>query len=223
MPGGHVALGVPSPRAPSCQDDSPHIEEYLGFQCLPDLRTCWHYDDKIAQYYLFQAVGAADPEDLAVLGPRSGARMGAQTSPIRWSSSSRPARAPGMSTWCAADRKRLQLIDLMFGPGTYPRGFRPVSEGLDLPGLVGRPSARSSAAGRVCSDGRSAATRIPRHSGGKSKRIRLLSGLPPRQRGRHPDHRHRQPGVRALPVQSPGRLPRLGKQTAHLGAPADRP
>lgn len=35
----------------------PVVEGHLGLAVYPDQRTCWHYDDKIRQAYLFQALG----------------------------------------------------------------------------------------------------------------------------------------------------------------------
>ena len=32
----------------------PVIEKELGLVVYPDQNTCWHYDDKIAQYYLLK-------------------------------------------------------------------------------------------------------------------------------------------------------------------------
>jgi hypothetical protein len=32
--------------------------EHTGFKVFPDFRTAWHFDDKIAQKYLFEAIGA---------------------------------------------------------------------------------------------------------------------------------------------------------------------
>jgi len=32
--------------------------EQLGIPVFPDYRTCWHYDDKVAQKYLLEAIGA---------------------------------------------------------------------------------------------------------------------------------------------------------------------
>lgn len=32
--------------------------ESKGVRCFPDIRTCWHFDDKIAQKYLLESVGA---------------------------------------------------------------------------------------------------------------------------------------------------------------------
>ena len=36
----------------------PAIEFGLGIPVFPDMRTCWHYDEKIAQHYLLQAIQA---------------------------------------------------------------------------------------------------------------------------------------------------------------------
>ena len=32
--------------------------EHTGFQVFPDFRTAWHFDDKVAQKYLFERIGA---------------------------------------------------------------------------------------------------------------------------------------------------------------------
>ena len=34
----------------------PVIENYLSVKCFPDLNTCWHYDDKVRQYYLLKSL-----------------------------------------------------------------------------------------------------------------------------------------------------------------------
>jgi len=34
----------------------PIIERKLGIKCFPNIITCWHYDDKIKQYYLLNIV-----------------------------------------------------------------------------------------------------------------------------------------------------------------------
>ncbi|MFH0983533.1 MAG: hypothetical protein V2A79_18620 [Planctomycetota bacterium] len=38
------------------------IETELGIPVFPDLRTAWHYDDKIAQAYLLQSLGLSAPK-----------------------------------------------------------------------------------------------------------------------------------------------------------------
>ena len=38
------------------------IETHLGIPVFPDMATCWHYDDKIAQRYLLEALGVAAPK-----------------------------------------------------------------------------------------------------------------------------------------------------------------
>lgn len=35
----------------------PIVQEELGIPCFPDLKTCWHYDDKIREYLLMRAHG----------------------------------------------------------------------------------------------------------------------------------------------------------------------
>src|SRR5690606_41519867 len=32
--------------------------EEMGIHVFPDLNTCWHYDDKVGQKYLLEAIGA---------------------------------------------------------------------------------------------------------------------------------------------------------------------
>lgn len=38
------------------------VEEHLGIPVFPDLATCWHYDDKIAQAYLLEALNVPQPQ-----------------------------------------------------------------------------------------------------------------------------------------------------------------
>ena len=40
----------------------PVMENTLGLAVYPDQATCWHYDDKISQYYLLNAAGIPMPE-----------------------------------------------------------------------------------------------------------------------------------------------------------------
>jgi glutathione synthase/RimK-type ligase-like ATP-grasp enzyme len=40
----------------------PVVERELGLVVYPDQNTCWHYDDKIAQSYLLQALGIPIPK-----------------------------------------------------------------------------------------------------------------------------------------------------------------
>ncbi len=35
----------------------PIVDKELGIPCLPDMRTCWCYDDKIGEYYLLRHYG----------------------------------------------------------------------------------------------------------------------------------------------------------------------
>src|SRR5271165_1950561 len=38
------------------------IEDYLEIPVFPNQRTCWHYDDKVAQWYLFQTLKVKTPK-----------------------------------------------------------------------------------------------------------------------------------------------------------------
>lgn len=40
----------------------PAIEYNLSIPVYPDQNTCWHYDDKLSQFYLFEAAGIPQPE-----------------------------------------------------------------------------------------------------------------------------------------------------------------
>lgn len=40
----------------------PVIENELGLLVYPDQKTCWHYDDKAAQFFLMQALGIRTPK-----------------------------------------------------------------------------------------------------------------------------------------------------------------
>ncbi len=40
----------------------PVLERELGLVVYPDQNTCWHYDDKIIQQYIFSALGIATPK-----------------------------------------------------------------------------------------------------------------------------------------------------------------
>lgn len=35
----------------------PVIENYLNIKCFPNLDTCWHFDDKVKEYYLLKSLG----------------------------------------------------------------------------------------------------------------------------------------------------------------------
>jgi glutathione synthase/RimK-type ligase-like ATP-grasp enzyme len=118
------------------------IEAHLGLAVFPDHRTCWHYDDKIAQYYIFQALEVPMPPtwifwdaELA----RTWACSASYPKVFKLKTGSSSSNVHLVRT----ERDAQRLIDLMFGPGTYPRGFRMVSAELDL--LAQKPRGLKSA------------------------------------------------------------------------------
>jgi hypothetical protein len=59
----------------------PVLENELGMVVYPDQKTCWHYDDKIAQFYLLQAHGILIPKTYLFFN-REAAREWAQDAPL---------------------------------------------------------------------------------------------------------------------------------------------
>ncbi len=107
------------------------IEQYLRIPVFPDYNTCWHYDDKIAQFYIFKALKLPTPRTW-VFWDREPAEAWARSAgypkifKLRTGSSSANVHMVN-----SAD-EALRIIDLMFGPGVYPRGFKKVKHEIDL-------------------------------------------------------------------------------------------
>lgn len=107
------------------------IEQYLHIPVFPDYNTCWHYDDKIAQLYIFKALKLPIPKTW-VFWDRAPAEAWARSAgypkvfKLRTGSSSANVHLVN-----SAD-EALRIIDLMFGPGVYPRGFKQVRREIDL-------------------------------------------------------------------------------------------
>ena len=107
------------------------IEAYLGIPVFPDHITCWHYDDKLAQYYIFQALKIPTPPTWIFWDAEPAREWARRTSypkvfKLRTGSSSSNVHL------VRPEREARRVIDLMFGRGAYPRGFRKVSADLDL-------------------------------------------------------------------------------------------
>jgi glutathione synthase/RimK-type ligase-like ATP-grasp enzyme len=119
------------------------IEAYLGIPVFPDHRTCWHYDDKIAQYYVCQALKVPMPPTW-IFWDREPAREWARNTTYPKIFKLRTGSSSSNVHLVRTESDALQLIDLMFGPGTYPRGFKKVSAELDL--LSEKPRGSAAAA-----------------------------------------------------------------------------
>lgn len=95
------------------------IEAYLKIPVFPDHRTSWHYDDKIAQHHIFQALEIPTP-DTWIFWDHEPARA--------WANATSFPKvfklATGASSFAVrkvcSKKEALALIDLMFGPGIYP-------------------------------------------------------------------------------------------------------
>jgi hypothetical protein len=112
------------------------IEEGLGIPVFPNLRTAWHFDDKIAQAYLFKSLGLPHPETWT---------FWRREEALAWARSARYPVVAKMS--CGAGSSNVRLIRdareaglhirRMFSrggvlpPPTYPRDTRPGRRALD--------------------------------------------------------------------------------------------
>jgi hypothetical protein len=107
------------------------VERYLNIPVFPDQRTCWHYDDKIAQWYIFQALNAPTPKTWVFWDPEP-AREWARAVSYPVVFKLKTGSSSGNVHLVRSAAEALSLIDLMFGPGTYPRGFAKVTSDLNL-------------------------------------------------------------------------------------------
>ncbi len=95
------------------------IQEYLKIPVFPDSRTAWHYDEKVSQCYLLDALGAPQPQS-RIFWDRESALSWADTAcyPIVFKLSV----GAGASNVIKVEGKddALKYIELMFGPGKFP-------------------------------------------------------------------------------------------------------
>ncbi|MCE5271199.1 hypothetical protein LLH00_07935 [bacterium] len=103
----------------------PAVEEQLGVKCFPDRATCWHYDDKIGQWYLMQARGFP-MVDTRVFWERRAA-LGWLEREAEYPQVFKLTGGAGSQNVLlvrdAAQGKR--LVRRMFGRGILPGGFLP--------------------------------------------------------------------------------------------------
>ena len=94
----------------------PVMEQALGLEVYPDLRTCWHYDDKIAQAHLFAALQIPHPKTWAFFD-RDGA--------LEWVAGARFPVVLKLATGAGSSNVRLidnvsqarRWVRLLFGAG----------------------------------------------------------------------------------------------------------
>ncbi|MBN2145993.1 MAG: hypothetical protein JW726_01350 [Anaerolineales bacterium] len=98
------------------------IEHYLKVPVFPDSRTAWHYDEKIAQYYLLDALMAPVPQAWLFWDYKSALRW-AQTAPypVVFKLSSGAASANVIKINTEAEAKA--LVKRSFWRGIFPNSF----------------------------------------------------------------------------------------------------
>ncbi len=95
------------------------IEHELGIPVYPDSATAWHYDEKVAQFYLFQALGAPTPQTW-IFWRRDEALAWAASAvyPVVFKLSCGAGASEVVKVTSAA--KATHLINLMFSWGLHP-------------------------------------------------------------------------------------------------------
>lgn len=109
----------------------PIIEKELGVKCLPNTATCWHYDDKIRQYYLLRAHGFPITESWVFYGEREALKWAEQADfPVVF----KLKGGAGSSNviLVKSSRKCRRIIRRMFGNGVVPAysGFGDVQNAI---------------------------------------------------------------------------------------------
>lgn len=95
------------------------IEYYLSIPVFPDHNTCWHYDEKIIQHYIFKALNIPTPESWIFWDVKSAIEWAQKTDyPKIFKLSS----GAGSSNVLKVDSKQdaFALIDRMFNKGLFP-------------------------------------------------------------------------------------------------------
>lgn len=95
------------------------IENYLGIPVFPDHNTCWHYDNKVAQYYLLNAAGVPIPQTWIFWDKHSA---------IEWANKTKYPTVFKLSAGAASqnvikvssEAEAIELIEKMFDRGIFP-------------------------------------------------------------------------------------------------------
>lgn len=114
--------------------------EAMGLAVFPDTPTCWHYDDKVGQKYLLEAVGAPLVPSHVFYDRRSALTwLDHADFPVVWKLRS---GAGGQNVRLVRDRTEAgRIVDRCFGAGWKPARFHSLQERVRA--FRGSPSARS--------------------------------------------------------------------------------
>lgn len=98
------------------------IEYYLQKPVFPNHLTAWHYDDKLTQYYLFQALEIPTPQSWVFWDHEEARKWVQETTFPKIMKLATGASSMAVLTVTTAAEANA-MIDLMFGPGCYPDQF----------------------------------------------------------------------------------------------------
>jgi len=111
----------------NCSDDHhqialtiiPILEKDFGIKCFPNMATCWHYDDKIRQYYLLKEHGFPVPQCWIFFDKSEALRwMETATLPVVFKLKAGAGSSNVILIRSRGEGKR--IINKMFGKGIVP-------------------------------------------------------------------------------------------------------
>jgi len=95
------------------------IEYYLGIPVFPNHNSCWHYDNKIAQYYIFKALNIPIPDTYVFWDKKNASDWADKTAyPLIFKLSSGASSSNVIKV--NSKQHALLLIDTMFNKGIFP-------------------------------------------------------------------------------------------------------
>ena len=95
------------------------IEKYLSIPVFPNHDTTWHYDEKVAQYYLLQTLGAPMPQIWIFWDRESALEWARNTDYPKVFKLSAGASSSNVVK-VTSQHQAVQLIYRMFGSGVFP-------------------------------------------------------------------------------------------------------
>ena len=100
----------------------PVVEHEMRLRCFPDWRTCWHYDDKIKQYYLMKQHGFPMVESYVFWEKEHALNWAKRASyPVVFKLKGGAASANVILV--PNEHRAQRLIKRMFGRGIHPDNF----------------------------------------------------------------------------------------------------
>jgi glutathione synthase/RimK-type ligase-like ATP-grasp enzyme len=108
------------------------IEHYLAIPVFPNHNTCWHYDEKITQHYIFQALNIPTPNTWIFWDKEKAIKWAKETKYPKVFKLSSGASASNVVKVNSKD-EALKLINKMFDRGIFPLTMNEFKKKVLLP------------------------------------------------------------------------------------------